>query len=271
MTACTYSSNYILNCVFTDLNLCFAEWNRYNGNKHKGSKSSKSESSTISSSYMLQILEKLKASKNRASTKRNYLQIWRKFNQFVIRLDWRPPTWERRTAMFCAYLVDRGIKSTTLRSYVSAIKNVLRTDGYEWNDGLLLLDTITKAYRIINDRVYVRMPIQKGLLEQILFEVGRIFKDYEYHELLFKAIFLMSYYGFLRMCEVAAEKGEFHLNHALKVKDIHVRQNKPKIMLMLYTSKTHGLESRPQKIKIMATDPKFVTNIELHIFVLSRG
>ena len=38
--------------------------------------------------------------------------------------------------------------------------------------------------------------------------------------------------------------------HQMKAKDIHVAQNKDKILIVLYTSKTHGLNMKPQQIKI---------------------
>ena len=121
--------------------------------------------SSISSSQMWLILDRLEMQKHRSSTRATYLQVWHKFNQFVIRLDRKPNSWEKRTALFCAYLVENKYKSATIKSYVSAIKSVLKSDGYPWDENLLLLDTITKACRLINDCVYIRCPIQKGLLE----------------------------------------------------------------------------------------------------------
>ena len=196
------------------------------------------------------ILDRLEMQKHRSSTKNNYLVIWRKFNQFLIRLDWKPNLWEKRTALFCAYLVDNGFKSATVKSYVSAIKSVLKSDGYMWDDRILLLDSIIRACRLINDRVYQRRPIQKGLLELILFEIERLFTDQYYLEIMFKAMFSLSYYGLLWVGELAAENIAYKSNHAVRAANVHVGQNKPKIMVVLYSSKTHGLESLPQKIKI---------------------
>ena len=74
-------------------------------------------------------------SKNRQSTKENYLAIWRHFNKFLIKLDRRPPLWEDRVSLFSAYLIEhRKVQSSTLRSYISAIKRILTDDGYEWNN-----------------------------------------------------------------------------------------------------------------------------------------
>ena len=120
---------------------------------------------------MYQVLKRLKYNQHKSSTTGNYLQIWRQFNQFIIRLDRKPKLWEERVALFCTYLINKGRKSSAVRSYVSAIKSVLKKDNYIWNDNLLILESLTKACRIINDKVFIRLPIGKNLLEMILFEV----------------------------------------------------------------------------------------------------
>ena len=108
--------------------------------------------------------------------KQSYLSVWRKFNNFLLKLDIRPGLREDRASLFGAHLVDEGFQSTTLRSYMSAIKRILVDDGYPWNDSKLLLSTLIRGCKIVNDRVTTRLPIQCGLLEMILFEVGRLFK-----------------------------------------------------------------------------------------------
>ena len=66
---------------------------------------------------MDRIIERLKSCKNRETTKRNYLGIWRNFNKFIMRLDHPPNSWEQRAVLFAAYLIDhRGLQSATIRS-----------------------------------------------------------------------------------------------------------------------------------------------------------
>ena len=72
--------------------------------------------------------------------------------------------------------------------------------------------------------------------------------------MLYKTVFIIGYYGLLRIGEMAAEPGPHNMNHAIKAKDVHIGQNKQKILLVVYSSKTHGKESRSQKIKIESTD-----------------
>ena len=114
-----------------------------------------------------------------------------------------------------------------------------------------------------------------GLLEVLLFELERMFRsaanNQPYLEKLYKAMFLLGFYGLLRVGEIA--KGD----HVLKAKDIHIAQNKCKILIVLYSSKTHGPESRPQKICITSLNDSekvkrfFCPFTELHKYAKIRG
>ena len=70
----------------------------------------------------------------RSSTAQNYHAIWRCFNQFLIRLDLHGRrnnlSWEQKAVLFGTHIVDQGAQSQTVKSYFSAIKHILRTDGY---------------------------------------------------------------------------------------------------------------------------------------------
>ena len=166
----------------------------------------------------------------------------------MIKLDKKPNSWEEKTALFLAYLVEQGIQSSTLRSYVSAIKRTLIDDGYQWNNNLILLSTLTRGCKLINDTIRIRFPIQCGLLELILFEIRRKY-DHEsqpYLLILFQSLFALGYYGLMRVGELTAS------NHVVRARNVHLARNKDKLLVILYTSKTHGTESYPQKIRIVA-------------------
>ena len=161
--------------------------------------------------------------------------------------------------MFGAYLVDRGSQSSTLASYFSAIKSILRWDGYPWNEGEVVLGALIRGCRHTNDSIKTRLPIQRKLLEAILFEVERKFGGPDdpqpYLETLYKAIFSTAYYGLMRIGELA--QGD----HTVRAGDVSLGQNKDKILLMLYTSKTHSRRSGPQYIKISAVENKSNNNL----------
>ena len=71
-------------------------------------------------------------------------------------------------------LINEGRQSSTLKSYISAIKSKLNGDGYKWNEDLVLFSALTKACKLKNDTVLNRFPISIGLLEILLFELDRM-------------------------------------------------------------------------------------------------
>ena len=56
----------------------------------------------------------------------NYHVIWKLFCKFLICLDYRPPNWADRLTLFVGYLVQQKKQSSTVRSYISAIKSILK-------------------------------------------------------------------------------------------------------------------------------------------------
>ena len=157
-------------------------------------------------------------------------------------------------ALYCAQLVEEGAQSAMIKSYISAVKCVLITDGYPWDDRKLQLSVITKACKIKNDKLLIRLPIQIKLLELIVFEIIRMHQGdsggapQPYLSTMYQALFLIAYYGLLRIGELTKSE------HTIKVRNVHVGENKNKIMIVLYNSKTHSKESRPQKIKIQSVE-----------------
>ena len=148
------------------------------------------------------------------------------FNKFVISLDSKPKLWEDRTTLFIGYLVDKGMQSSTVKSYVSAIKKTFVLDGYKRDDNgmIVLVWSLAKVCRIINDKVRTRLPIHCSLLEVILFEVQKYFsfKNQYFLKVLYKPLFALSYYGMMRIGEVTASQ------HVSKDKDVHIASNKDK-------------------------------------------
>ena len=197
---------------------------------------------------MENVLERLKSHTNRDSTRANYLAIWRNFNNFIIKLDRKPDNWEDRASLFGAYLVQKGLQSSTVKSYFSAIKCILTEDGYIWNDQKVVLSTLVKACKLSNDRIKTRLPIQIRLLEILLFELQRMYSDQPYLEVMYKTMFIICYYGMFRVGEITAG------THVIKAKDVHIGSNKNKILFILYSSKTHNIGGKPQKIKISQND-----------------
>ena len=179
------------------------------------------------------IVEKLKLRCNTSSTKNNYYSIWKTFNQFIIKLDCKPDCWEDRLVLLIGYLIDKKRKSTTIRSYILAIKAVLKDDDIELNINTSLLNSLTRACHLQNDKVQTRLPIRKGLLSLLLTQAHIQFETQPYLLTLFKVMLVAGYYGLLRVGEMTASP------HVLKSKDVKLGKNKNKLMFVLHSSKTH--------------------------------
>ena len=196
---------------------------------------------------MKQIMDRLLIKQTRDSTSQTYLRIWRSFNAFIIKLDTKLKSWEDRVTLYVGFLIEKGLQSSTIKSYVSAIKRILIDDGYEWDNTKVLLVSLTHACRLVNDKVRTRLQIQCGLLDLILFEVQRKFSCRQYYlQCLYMALFALGSYGLMRVGEMTESQ------HVIKARNIHIAVNKNKILIVLYSSKTHSRAMRPQEIKIVA-------------------
>ena len=118
--------------------------------------------------YFECLLDTLRTKRYKGTTERNYHQNWTPFNNFLIKLDRMPETWEDRLIIYITSLVQVGHGSQTISSYISAIKAVLNKKRIIIKDNTYTLASLVKACRIKNDILRVRLPIQKGLLKIIL-------------------------------------------------------------------------------------------------------
>ena len=184
----------------------------------------------------------------KSSMAKSYLGIWRNFNRFLLKLDEKPENWEERISLYLAFIVENGAQSSTVKSYYSAIKKTFGSYYYSLDESQIFLNTLTSACRLLNDQAQTRLPIHIGLLEILVFELERMFPDQFYLRTLYQTMMLLGYYGLLRIGEMTAS------SHVIKAKNVHISVNKNKLLLVLYSSKTHGKADRPQKIKIEANE-----------------
>ena len=199
----------------------------------------------------MNIVDRLWVSGNRNSTRQNYHCVWRLFNEFFIKLDNKPDSREDRLVLFVGYLINEKKKAATIRSYISAIKSVLKEDGFEINENKYLISSLTKACKYVNDKVRIRLPIHKSLLQIILRKIDDIFNDkgnQPYLATLYRTIISTAYYGLFRIGEVATG------THPVLARDVHIGTNKNKMLFILRTSKTHWSDVKPQTVKVTSND-----------------
>ena len=71
---------------------------------------------------------------------------------------------------------------------------------------------------------------------------------------------MISYYGLFRIGEISLSP------HVIKAINVHKGTNKDKILFILYSSKTHGKNNRPQQVKIIGGDYLEVTTYKSYAY-----
>lgn len=206
----------------------------------------------------------------RKSTRKSYKKTWDRFNRFISQFDVIPPKWEDRIIVWATHLAENRKKSNTIKSYVSAIRYCLSLDGIKVNHSNCELAAIVQAARHMNDKLYVRLPIQKSLLQLILNFIRTTYiqqRGQRYLGNTLLALFSTAYHGLMRISEIT--QGE----HNVKGIDVIHGRNKNKVTLYLRSSKTHTTADHPQIIHIKPK-PGWKTNCPVKIldeYVELRG
>ena len=208
--------------------------------------STSSSTRSLSTRAIRDIVETLKHQRHRDTTRANYYCVWKLFNQFFLHLDVRPSTWEDRLTLFVGYLIETNKRSSTVKSYISTIKSVVTEFGSDIQENGFLISSLTRACKLQNDRVHLKLPIKRDLLEAMILQLPKLFSSQPYLEILYKAMFTTAYFGLFRISEIALTLSK----HAVLTPDVHIGKNKDKLMFILHTSKTHGRGTFPQIVKI---------------------
>ena len=159
--------------------------------------------------------------------------------------------------LYVGYLVSQKRKASTIKSYISAIRAVLKEDGVTLNEDKYLLTSLTKACRYINDEVQTRLPIQMGVLELIVKPLKHFFHNQPYLRVI-TALFISAYFGLFRVGELTL--GE----HVIKARDVHIADNKNQVLFILRSSKTHWLDDKPQLVTICDKSPQLTLHRTRH-------
>ena len=146
--------------------------------------------------------------------------------------------------LFVAFLIENDIKSSTIKSYLSAIRAILWENDIKLNEDMVLLGSLTRACKLKNDVIEARLPITNKLLSVLIKKCSEFFSDQPYLKTPYKALLSTAYFGLFRVGEVTDGP------HVLLAHNVSIGQNKKKMLFVLKTSKTTGLGDKPQRIKI---------------------
>ena len=83
--------------------------------------SSSDDSTSTSTAAIQNIVERLKIEHNCDKIRKTYHSVWRQFNKFYLKLDIKPQMSEDQLILFVGYLISSGKRSSTVKSYISAM------------------------------------------------------------------------------------------------------------------------------------------------------
>ena len=127
--------------------------------------------------------------------------------------------------LYVGHLIHNQRKSTTIKCYLSAIRAVLKDDGVEINEDKYLLTSLTRACKLVNDRVRTQLPIQQGMLNILLDYVDNYYLrlNQPYLSTMYQALISTAYFCLFRVGELTTGK------HPVLARDVHIGENKQKL------------------------------------------
>lgn len=142
------------------------------------------------------------------TTKRVYMSGQRKYLAFCESIQCQPlPMTEDRACLFVAYLTDLGLKHSSIKGYLSAVRRlqVVAGLGNPFSASWPLLECTLKGVKRQEARSSVtrpqsRLPITPGILRHLRGIWGR--NPHDYDAIMLWAACCMCFFGFLRSGEV---------------------------------------------------------------------
>ena len=148
------------------------------------------------------------------------------------------PVSVEKLAQFIAVCHRKGLKSSTITTYLSAIAYIHNIRGYPNPGEAFLIQKILHGLRR-NSSPDKRLPITLDILQKLIQALPQHCEDL-YIRSVFKAMFLAAFFGLLRVSEIAVTRSS--PQHALLRQNVQVQflGSKPHLLLLHLTSYKHS-------------------------------
>ena len=190
-----------------------------------------------------------------SSSQESYKAIWSGFKKFMsstlnkVTYSATP----NDVALFVVSLHNRRIRSTTIRTHLSAIAFYFKNKCYASPTTLFHIEKLLLAYAKTDPPPVVRNPITLNILKNLLVSLNSVIHNQE-ERCLLKALFTVMYYGLLRVSEVTTTKKN---SHNLKRSQLSItRENHHTVLLITFTTFKF---SKPGSLKVSLNTTKQVT------------
>ena len=136
-------------------------------------------------------------------------------------------------ALFIAYLVNQSYKPSTVSSYASAIGYVHKLKAIpEPTSSFLILRLLCTCHKQLKS-FDTCMPIVKPMLECLIITLVHTGTDH-YCQHLFKAMFALAFYAFLRIGEITIRGKDRHNGHLIQKNQIRMQTRHFKLKFISY-------------------------------------
>ena len=140
-------------------------------------------------------------------TKKSYQRAWGSLQIFSARFYGlstpQLPLSSSQLALFISYLSSRKLAPSTVTSYLSAIAYVHKIKGYCDPTKSFLIQKLLTAFSR-NRSADLRLPITRPVLHELITSL-RHTNSSAFQRCLYSAMFLLAFYGFFRVGELAAK------------------------------------------------------------------
>ena len=198
-------------------------------------------------SELVNTVTKLAAGSLSQSSQNAYSRSWSLFHEFADRynLIQTMPIWPDNMAMFVAYLFNRGLSASSIRTHLSALAYSHRMAGYLSPTDSFLISKMLRGAANISPRTDLRFPITLPILISLLNIVPSLAPS-KYHASLFAAMFSTAFYGFLRCGEMCQSPNN------LQFHQLFVSQT-PSYAEIIFTKFKHNVSNKPFITRINST------------------
>ena len=170
-----------------------------------------------------------------------------------------------QVATYVAYLHDEGYAPTSIISYTSALGYIHRLRGHSDPTSSVLVQKLLAGAVKLTPPTPPRLPITLVILHRLLKAVD-IHINHYYHKPLLKAMFLISFYGLMRMGEVSMYK---HGLVPLQMDQLQI--SKDKLVISITHFKYNSKLTPVDIIFPRHQDPQFCPVVHLSTYLLLRG
>lgn len=171
------------------------------------------------------------------------------FGKFTRELQ-RPSLWPlpiREIVLFMAYMSKRGYAYRTVRTYITAIGYFHKIENVPDPTINVVVHKMLLGYRRdVGVNRDLRQPITLDILERILPALTHVCHSI-YEAVLFRAVFSLAFFGFMRVGEITADSRSAPRASVLHITDLFVRSVNGKSELQVFIRKSKTNQYGPHR------------------------